>query len=125
MENLTSEKVNLNTDKIQFDSAISTGLQDLTKKSKDETIVNTHYQKKFTDKHLDTTKRIISLEAYPELYGDKLPEDMEFIGFRIIPMNTIDRVNIRVFKSSSSSLVKTLPLLPEVKTSLKTLPPLP
>ena len=82
-------QVNLNTDKIQFNSAISTGLQNLTKKSEDETIVNTHYQKKFTDKHLDTTKRIISLEAYPELYGDKLPEDMEFIGFRIIPMNKL------------------------------------
>jgi|TARA_R110001592_G_scaffold315796_1_gene591920 hypothetical protein len=82
-------QVNLNTDNIQFNSVISTGLQNLTKKSEDGTVVDTFFQKKFTDKDLDTVKRIISLEAYPELYGNELSEGMEFTGFQIVPMNKL------------------------------------
>ena len=58
-------QVNLNTDNIQFNSVISTGLQNLTKKSEDGTVVDTFFQKKFTDKV--SFQKINLLEPYPVL----------------------------------------------------------
>ena len=45
---------------------------------------------KFTDENLQTLKEIVSIEAWPELYGDGLPEGIKFTGFEIINLDELD-----------------------------------
>ena len=63
--------------------------------NKNEVVVDLLTTNEFTEAHLDTTKEIYEnhwKKFYPELYGDKLPDAIEFVGFDRFP---ISNVNLR------------------------------
>jgi len=60
---------------------------------KDEVIVNLLQTDEFTQQHLDTTREIYEnhwKKFYPELYGDKLPAAIQFVGFEKFPISNIN-----------------------------------
>jgi len=59
----------------------------------DEVIVNLLKTDEFTEEHLATTIEIYEThwkKFYPELYGDKLPDAIEFVGFELVPSDNIN-----------------------------------
>lgn len=62
-------------------------------KTKDEVIVNLLETDEFTEENLATTIEIYEnhwKKFYPELYGDKLPDAIEFVGFDRFPISNIN-----------------------------------
>ena len=62
-------------------------------KSKNEVVVDLLKTNEFTEEHLATTIEIYEnhwKKFYPELYGDKLPDAIEFIGFDRFPISNIN-----------------------------------
>lgn len=52
--------------------------------------VDVNTVKQFTEEHLQTLKEIVNIEAWPELYGDALPEEIKFTGFKIINLDELN-----------------------------------
>ena len=62
-------------------------------KTKDEVFVNLLETDEFTEAHLNTTREIYKNhweKFYPELYGNKLPAAIEFVGFDRFPISNIN-----------------------------------
>ena len=60
---------------------------------KDEVVVDLLTTNQFTEAHLDTTQEIYEnhwKKFYPELYGDKLPAAIQFVGFELFPISNIN-----------------------------------
>ena len=61
--------------------------------NKNEVVVDLLTTNEFTEAHLDTTKEIYEnhwKKFYPELYGDKLPDAIEFVGFDRFPISNVN-----------------------------------
>ena len=57
-------------------------------KSTDEVVIDLLQTDEFTEAHLKITRAIYEAhwkKFYPELYGDKLPDAIEFVGFELMP----------------------------------------
>jgi len=57
-------------------------------KSTDEVVIDLLQTDEFTEAHLEITRAIYEAhwkKFYPELYGDKLPDAIEFVGFELMP----------------------------------------
>jgi hypothetical protein len=52
-------------------------------------IVDVNTTTEFTSKHLDKLKEIINTEAWPELYGEELPDTIQFIGFDTVSIDSL------------------------------------
>ena len=58
------------------------------KKSKN--IVDVRSQTKFTEENLKIANSLIVEEAFPQLYGEELPDSFKYIGRHIVEMSDID-----------------------------------
>jgi len=52
-------------------------------------IVDVNTTTEFTSNHLDKLKEIINTEAWPELYGNELPDTIQFLGFDIVSLDSM------------------------------------
>jgi hypothetical protein len=62
-------------------------------KSENGVVVDLLKTNEFTEEHLATTIEIYEThwkKFYPELYGDKLPDAIEFVGFELVPSDNIN-----------------------------------
>jgi hypothetical protein len=53
-------------------------------------VVNTLKQKEFSQSNLNTLKKLVIEDAWPELYGDELPEGIKFTGFDLMSMYELE-----------------------------------
>jgi len=58
------------------------------KKSKN--IVDVRSQTKFTEENLKIANSLIVEEAFPQLYGEELPDSFKYIGRHIVEMSDIE-----------------------------------
>jgi hypothetical protein len=51
---------------------------------------------RFTDDHLEAAKQLNKKEAYPELFGEFLPEGLEFVDFILMETDSISRSSAQI-----------------------------
>jgi hypothetical protein len=73
----------------------------------------------FNKDHLETLKEIVNVEAWPELYGDGLPEGMRFTGFQIIGLHELDN-DLKSTYNDQSARVTENPKYDEIKNDILT-----
>ena len=56
-----------------------------------DTIVDVNNRDRFTNEDLKKYNTLISKEAYPELYGEEIPESLKYVGDKLIDMSDIER----------------------------------
>ena len=54
-------------------------------------VVNTLFTNSFSKQNLSTLQRLVQVEAWPELYGDQLPEGITFEGFDLMDISILDQ----------------------------------
>jgi hypothetical protein len=81
--------------------------------------VDVNKSKRFTKENLQTLKNIVSLEAWPELYGDDLPEGIDFNGFEIINLSELDSDLSKTYGSQTARLTDN-PKYAEIKNDILT-----
>ena len=81
--------------------------------------VDVNKSKRFTEENLQTLKNIVSLEAWPELYGDDLPEGIDFYGFEIINLSELDSDLSKTSGSQTARLTDN-PKYAEIKNDILT-----
>ena len=54
-------------------------------------VVNTLFTDHFSNNNLNKLEDLVKVEAWPELYGDQLPEGIEFTGFDLMDISILDK----------------------------------
>jgi len=89
-----SKKLGLNT---------KTDLTNGTVKDDNTIVVNTLFTDKFSNNNLKTLQRLVQEDAWPELYGDQLPDGITFDGFEIMD---ITKLSEAIDKSYGSQVAR-------------------
>ena len=77
-----SKKLGLNTE---------TDLTNGKVKDDNSIVVNTLFTDQFSKQHLATLQKLVVEDAWPELYGNQLPEGIEFKGFDLMDISLLDK----------------------------------
>ena len=85
----------------------------------DDSLLNKDNTRKFTQKHAERCKQLINPDAYPEYFGDLIPEGFEFVEIDIIDDDLIDWdiVNGNLTQISRASGLN--PRLDDIATNIK------
>ena len=54
-------------------------------------VVNTLFTNNFSKQNLSKLEQLVQVEAWPELYGDQLPDGIKFTGFDLIDISVLDQ----------------------------------
>ena len=56
-----------------------------------DVVVNLLETKEFTEEHRRLAENLLDWPLiYPEIFGDKLPDAIEYVGLKILPLNAVD-----------------------------------
>jgi hypothetical protein len=56
-----------------------------------DVVINLLETKEFTEEHRLQAENLLDWELiYPEIFGDKLPDAIEYVGLKILPLNAVD-----------------------------------
>jgi hypothetical protein len=54
-------------------------------------VVNTLFTNNFSKQNLSKLEQLVQVEAWPELYGDQLPDGIKFTGFDLMDISVLDQ----------------------------------
>ena len=54
-------------------------------------VVNTLFTNNFSKQNLSKLEQLVQIEAWPELYGDQLPDGIKFTGFDLMDISVLDQ----------------------------------
>jgi len=54
-------------------------------------VVNTLFTNNFSKQNLSKLEQLVQVEAWPELYGDQLPDGIKFVGFDLMDISVLDQ----------------------------------